>query len=222
MIEVSTGIQSEHDTVNELIPWFVNGTLSGDERSQVEGHLRACLVCRRAVDEEKRVRELVIQQSDAAIGIDESFSELMARVDARSPARRLARQLSTFGARRGKWAVAAGFVLAVAVVSWVVTTRTTTDPAADFLTVTDNLTESDALRVDVIFVEGLATSEREALLASFGARIVDGPSELGRHTLEFSALNHAASSIEALLNDLRSDDRIRFAARSFIGGEDLE
>ena len=33
---------SPHDEVQELLPWFVNGTLDTDEAERVEAHLASC------------------------------------------------------------------------------------------------------------------------------------------------------------------------------------
>ena len=48
---------------SELLPWYVNGTLEGDELREVEEHLRSCLVCRREVE---GLRELRGEMQQAA------------------------------------------------------------------------------------------------------------------------------------------------------------
>ena len=39
-------VKSPHRRTQELLPWFLNGTLDGDEAQQVEEHLRGCPACR--------------------------------------------------------------------------------------------------------------------------------------------------------------------------------
>jgi hypothetical protein len=39
-------VRSPHRRTQELLPWFLNGTLEGDEAQQVEEHLRGCPACR--------------------------------------------------------------------------------------------------------------------------------------------------------------------------------
>jgi hypothetical protein len=38
-------VRSPHRRTQELLPWFLNGTLEGDEAQQVEEHLRGCPAC---------------------------------------------------------------------------------------------------------------------------------------------------------------------------------
>ena len=46
MAEIFPLKANEHDKVLELLPWFVNGTLSADETGRVETHLAGCAECR--------------------------------------------------------------------------------------------------------------------------------------------------------------------------------
>jgi anti-sigma factor RsiW len=48
--------------VRELLPWYVNGTLSGEELAEVERHLRRCRRCRAEAEE---FRELQASLSEA-------------------------------------------------------------------------------------------------------------------------------------------------------------
>ena len=41
---------SEHAAIDALLPWYVNGTLRGDELGRVERHVAVCPACRREVD----------------------------------------------------------------------------------------------------------------------------------------------------------------------------
>ena len=39
------------DKTRELLPWYLNRTLSEDETKKVEEHLEECLMCRRELEE---------------------------------------------------------------------------------------------------------------------------------------------------------------------------
>jgi len=219
--EVTANLDEEHNMVYELIPWFVNGTLAGPEQSLVERHVNACLVCKRAVGEEKRVRQLVLQHSDEAIGISEGFRDLMSRVDSDDlgARRRRAGYASGLVDRRGGWAIAAGIVLALAVFSWYSASRSPGQPEPQFSTTTDTVPHSDSQLLDIVFVSGLTIDERDALIAGFDAEIVSGPSELGRYTIAYGSERQSPEATEDLLTMLRSDERIRFVGRTFIEPE---
>ena len=42
-----TEAETEHDLVWSILPWYVNGSLTGAERTRVDAHLKECLSCRR-------------------------------------------------------------------------------------------------------------------------------------------------------------------------------
>ena len=37
---------SPHEQAQQLLPWYINGTLEADERAMVEAHLSDCADCR--------------------------------------------------------------------------------------------------------------------------------------------------------------------------------
>lgn len=53
-------------TIRELIPWYVNGTLSVDEARHVASHLSQCEAC----------REELVQNMQLSIEVRRAFSEL--------------------------------------------------------------------------------------------------------------------------------------------------
>ena len=50
MSEMFRPESATHTVVDVLLPWFVNGTLEGEERALVERHLDHCHHCRREAD----------------------------------------------------------------------------------------------------------------------------------------------------------------------------
>ena len=52
-LRIFRGSDPVHRTTQELLPWYVNGTLEGGERAQVEAHLSACLPCRRELEAQR-------------------------------------------------------------------------------------------------------------------------------------------------------------------------
>ena len=48
-----------HARAFELLPWLVNGSLTGAERDAVESHVRACIACRRELKQQQRLHGAV-------------------------------------------------------------------------------------------------------------------------------------------------------------------
>lgn len=62
---------TQHNRVWDLLPWYVNETLSAEERSEVEAHLADCSSCRHELKIQKNLRQIV-SESD----IDQGRSNL--------------------------------------------------------------------------------------------------------------------------------------------------
>ena len=68
-------------------------------------------------------------------------------------------------------------------------------------------------RIDIVFATTPGAAELEAFGREIGATLAAGPSEIGRYSFALDA--SAAGGIDALLETLRRDPRIRFAGRSY-------
>lgn len=93
---------------SELIPWYVNGTLEGEELRRVEEHLASCLVCRRDIEELRELRRELGEAAPAPPG-EPGLARLLEAVET-----------GDAGARPGRgrfrpWVMAAAAVLAAAV-----------------------------------------------------------------------------------------------------------
>jgi anti-sigma factor RsiW len=69
-----------HRATEELLPWYVNGTLETGERAQLEAHLAQCLRCRRELDAQRALQAvLASDESDVAVG--RALARAHARID---------------------------------------------------------------------------------------------------------------------------------------------
>lgn len=94
---------------SELLPWYVNGTLDGEELREVEEHLRSCLACRREVEELRELRQGVQQAAPQPPpgGLERLMDEV--RAERREPPRS--------GRRHWRWRAAATMMMAATVVA---------------------------------------------------------------------------------------------------------
>src|SRR3954463_2666539 len=73
---------SPHEQAQQLLPWYVNGTLEADEAAEVETHLAECAECRADL-----AAEQVLSRNVAALPLDveHACSMLSDRIDAAGP-----------------------------------------------------------------------------------------------------------------------------------------
>jgi anti-sigma factor RsiW len=72
----------DHETIVQLLPWYVNGTLPPHERAAVESELASCPLCARELAELQRVHAAMHEIDVDAPGPSESlFGRTLARID---------------------------------------------------------------------------------------------------------------------------------------------
>jgi len=210
-----------HEEALELLPWFVNGTLQGNEHAAVEQHVRSCVPCRVALQEQYHLRTMIRQQPTVRLSPDKDFADLMLQVD-RSRHFGLRGLLGGWNRAVAGWlvpsprrAVTVGVLVAsFGLAAWLLSSRQPPLEPAAYSTSSDTA-ESTAALVDVVFVDGVTESEMRALVREIGGTIVAGPSDIGRYTIELDAPAVDDDAYRALLGRLQRDRRVRFAGRAF-------
>ena len=201
MTERAVHSRSERHAL-ELLPWYVNGTLAGDEREQVRRELRSSLTCRLEYDRLCRMQELM-QPSDAEhIATDRGFERLMARIKADEPA---PRARGAFG--RLLWLPIARAVAMLALVSgavWWWSGDPAVEPKAFETLTADEPPESEASRLRLVFAAGVPEDTRRAILAELGLRLIAPPTPDGIYTLALPENANAGR----IADRLRADPRI--------------
>jgi hypothetical protein len=203
---------ADHETVIELLPWFVNGTLTEDERRAVEHHLRDCLPCRATLKDERRLADAMQLEMTADKEAERNFQRLLDALDRGEPPRRTAsRRAAAFP--RTAAAAAALLLVAIGAVSWLIIDRGRAPPEpGEYATAADSLSQSGR-RVDIVFADGVTEAQIRDLLTTIGGTIVSGPSGVGRYTIRVDD----REPLDALIARLKKDPRIRLVSRSFIG-----
>jgi hypothetical protein len=80
-----TTVEGCADAAASLLPWFVNETLSAEDRGRVEAHLADCALCRAELAAERRIRTL-LRQPEAVQGVPQlGLRKLLARIDEERP-----------------------------------------------------------------------------------------------------------------------------------------
>lgn len=179
----------EHAVIQELLPFFINGTLSELERARVVRHVTGCSNCRAALDEERRLLQWMRAAPDRAS-------------DAQAAWKRLARAVETESRSRERWlrpaqAWSVGLAAAAAVLL-LLTPVVVVDPESRngaYRTLSSEATDARVGgTIRAVFVPRATVGDIENLLAGTGCKIVSGPSPRGVYTLAPSETSAAASN----------------------------
>jgi anti-sigma factor RsiW len=188
-LRIFRGSHPAHRATLELLPWYVNGTLEGGERAQVEAHLSACLPCRRELEAQR-----ALQSAVSVLPQDPELSRALARVHSQldTAERGLLRRLwdGSHPLLRGALAVQLALIVAL-------TALLAMRPSAEYRTLSAQTGAQERTGIAVIFKDGRSEQEVRALLTQLGARIVDGPTQTGAYTLAVDAARRD-SAIAAL------------------------
>jgi hypothetical protein len=196
-----------HAAIWELIPWLVNGRLTGAEAARAHAHLENCAECAREYAQQRCVFEAMQPDDSIAFASEAAFQKLSARLDAApAPTRRGT-------AATVPWIAAASIVAALGLAAWGgwIVEHTSAGAPAAYRTLTALAPAAGATQLRVVFTPDLTLAELERLLHSIDAHISNGPSEAGVFTLSVAAGRDSAVDVAQRLAVLRADANVRFA-----------
>lgn len=185
---------SEHDRVQQLLPWYVNGTLPPDEIELVDAHLAACDECRAELAFERKLAHGV-----ATLPLDvESGWKAMAHRMAderrgnlvRAPFRVLRRRVPV------GWAVGASLAASVAAAAVVMGLQLDRSPEQTYRALGAPGGGATGQAV-VLFRPDTTEQQMRVILSSNDARLIDGPTAAGAYVLRIDGGN-AQDAIRAL------------------------
>lgn len=187
----------------ELLPWFVNGTLEGEERETVQRALRSSITVRREHERLSRLQAVVKGDDAELAATDRGFERLMARIAADDAAGAKRPAAPARPVRGWPLAQAAAVLALVSGVMWWLGRDESIAPAG-YETLTREAQGVPQLRL--VFAPDIDDAERQALIAEFGLAQAAPPSPEGLYTL-VPAANADASAVAARL---RADPRVAF------------
>lgn len=184
---------SPYDTAWELIPWYVNGSLSEDEAAEVARFAAEDDAFAAEVDAQRSLLGEVVTLPDPEAAMGRSWDSLKSRIEADQRARtapaRAPRWRIGFGAFLGAGALAAALVVAVVALQ---------QPEDGFRTLTDDpALAGPSLQFQVN--EGTDIARLTALLAEQGLQLTGGPSAGGVFTAALPEGADPAEAAEALM-----------------------
>ena len=181
-----------HRATQDLLPWYLNGTLEAEERTRVETHLAACLVCRRELEAQR-----ALQGALSTLPPDPEVVQALARMHQRMDA-----------AARGPWhrlmqrfwhgappLLRGALVLQLVAVLGLAAALVVRTPA-EYHTLSSAVPATQARTgIAVTFTDGLGEKDVRILLTGLALRIVDGPTAEGAYTLAVEAHRRDAAML---------------------------
>jgi anti-sigma factor RsiW len=220
-------VAAEHARCWQLIPWYINGTLSADEASGAEQHFASCPECAKELEQHRGLQTQLRDGDPVLMGPQSAWQKMAERLDSEDEA--LARghfRLGSKGNVAWRWAVAAQALLIVGLTTVVwqqsrapdspgsidMPTDAMLQPSYVTLTASSEAVTDGAVRV--VFRHDVSLADVNALLRELSTQIVAGPSEASVYTLALPNFVTASSGVEqtaAMLKVLRGDARVVFA-----------
>lgn len=193
-----------HESAWELIPWLVNGRLSGAEAASVRAHVEGCAQCAREYAQQLSLCSAMQADDNIAFASEAAFQKLAARLDA-APRRS--------HAPAARWLIAASLLVALGLAAWGERSwQRTPGGAAPYLTLTTPAAAGAAgAQLRVVFTANLTLADLARLLQSIDAHVSDGPTEAGVFTLTLAPSRSSAVQVAQRLAILRADAHVRFA-----------
>ncbi|MBQ5946476.1 zf-HC2 domain-containing protein [Massilia sp. ST3] len=168
--------QDAHRAAQEALPWLLNGTLAGAERSAVERHLDACAQCRAELDALRGLRAAA-RQPDPDCDPERALARLLPALDAAPPApprvTLLERWRQMLAANDARWLgrLAAAQFAVIALLGGLLLTQPSPDDSYRLLGAETPRQASLVL----VFQPDMPERELRRIARASGVRIVGGP-----------------------------------------------
>ena len=204
---MSEQTSSEHPS--ELLPWYVNGTLSDAERDSVASHVTTCESCQQEIAELKQLHARVKAIEEATQSPGElGLARLKRRIQ--SEASNTHANINTRTSRHWwlrRALAAAGIIIVLqAGLMWNMESQNRQQMHL--------LSGTSSADIQVLFTPDAPEAQIRALLQSVHGHIVDGPGAQGIYHIRIESTDNRESELEMAIQTLRKQsDIVRFAAK---------
>jgi anti-sigma factor RsiW len=206
------------EEISDLMPWYLNGTGSEEQRRRVEEHVAHCARCRRQLARDRCVYEGMNTKSTIEYMPAPSLKRLQARIDqlenttlekAPTPTRAAGRPAPVWSRRQGYMVasiVALALLTGLLVVDRWLQFRAR-GLAPSYYTLTAAVPRRAGAVIRAVFAPSITLVELQSILDQAGLRIVSGPTEAGVYSLA----KNSDRPIQGSLAVMRANAKVRFA-----------
>ena len=218
--QVKNETKTSHDEYLELLPWYVNESLTDKERIRVMEHLSECTTCRAERDQLQLLQENVQKEDLEVPDYRFSFSKLMKRIDANElnkvsteelPILSNSNSLSKRLVSDGRWplfATAASLVLGVFLLA-----NSGLQEDSSFQTLSKTIVQSGMPhRIGLSFEDTLEPAKLRQVLSELQSTLVAGPDEKGVYTVEIYVPVDLTDA--EFINIIRDTEGVKYAIYS--------
>ena len=204
--------------ISDLIPWYLNGTGSDDDRRRLEAHVEHCARCREQLAQDRRLYEAMNIQSTVEYLPAPSLKRLQARIDQleqETPAKppTVTHAADGRAGQSNRWPIymmasiaALALVMGLLVVDRLLQLRARS-LAPSYYTLTAAPPKQPDAAIRAVFAPSVTLFELQSILDEAGVRIVSGPTEAGVYSLA----KNSNRPIKESLAVMRANAKVLFA-----------
>ncbi len=190
----------QHPHPDELLPWFVNGTLSNEEQQVVESHIQSCPQCQQEISLLQSIR---IQTKDVAIQSpgEIGLNRLLHDVQKERNESKTSTLTHNVGWKNGL-AIAASFIIFIQagllIDAWFLSKPLV--PLAG--------PQHHNAHLQISFVSSATATQIQQVLQTVQGTIVEGPSPLGIYRIRLEHTLSDNTQLEQTIQQLRQETTI--------------
>jgi hypothetical protein len=228
----SSSAHADHPEAWQLLPWYVNSTLKERELALVRRHLKVCITCRKELEVQRKMAEVIRDSDVIPLAPQVGFSHLRQRLDVADQAAvqrvglkwwRLPRSGSAHASAGsahvpGRIAVAlslcASLAIAIALpnAQWPTAVKEAKDePQYRTLSAAADWPTARKGEIYVVFSRAMTHEHIGRLLRSVQAEIVDGPNAIGVYRLRVGVDGKRGRDAPTVAKQLRRHPGVRLA-----------
>ncbi len=201
-------LRSAERQAYELLPWYVNDTLGGEERELIRRQLLISLTCRKEFERLRRLQQAMQRDDAESVATERAFERLMARIDASAAPRSM---------RGGnlRWVTSAPYVAQAALLLifvsglvWWWFPAPSTAPQSYGTLSTSQPADQGITRLRVVFAPDASELARRELLAEHRLTLVGEPTSSGVYTLVLAE----SADVRSVVAALKADSRVEFVS----------
>lgn len=220
---------SSHDELAALLPWYVNGTLKGEELAKVQAHVAECPKCRTELAVQRGLSERLARAPVPELSPQLALARLRNRMERSGEATvppvavpRKSRIQAASSYRRRRFdprylvhtAIAAGVLLLVLPIDWKHLERWA-EPGFHTLSDRPSRGESELGDLRLVLDRSLDAARREALMDAIGGQRLESPGAGDVITVRLSGAGAGKPDVVAAVEYLRRQKGVLFVEPIF-------